>query len=129
MNTLEGFLQTAAPTLKRLSLRLVTLVDATTSLELGPMTHDSASWGPSSSIEAQAEISRLWKRAFEFWADHLSLKLVQLSILGYRGRDIFLKDDLYKERGQPDAKHSISVLNVKYFSFDAERASVSFKQH
>ena len=51
VNTLEGFLQTAAPTLKRLSLWLVSLVDATISLDLGPMTHDSASWGPSSPLK------------------------------------------------------------------------------
>lgn len=128
VNTLEDFLRTATSTLRRLSLRLVSLVDATTSLDPGPMTDNRASWGPSLSTEAQAEIARLWKRVFEFWADHLNLKSVQLSILGYRGREILLKDDLYKERGQPDAKIPTSGLNLKDFSFDAERASVSFKE-
>ncbi|KAJ5889034.1 hypothetical protein N7495_009075 [Penicillium taxi] len=128
VKSLEEFLWTAAPTLKRLSLRLISLVDGITSApDLGPLTQNESSWIPLLSTQVKNEMQGLWKRIFEFLTDHLKLQYVRLSMLGYRGRDIMLQDHLYTERGQPDAQPS-PVLNPSGFYFDAERASIPFKE-
>ncbi|KAJ5770382.1 uncharacterized protein N7511_002433 [Penicillium nucicola] len=128
VSSLEEFLRTAAPTLKRLSLRLVSLVDSITSApDLGPLTPNSDSWVTSMSTEVKTEMQGLWKRVFEFWADHLKPQYVELSVLGYRGRSITLHDNLYLERGQQDAQ-SFSGVNPSNFHFDAEKANIPFKE-
>ncbi|KAJ5675800.1 hypothetical protein N7462_008697 [Penicillium macrosclerotiorum] len=128
VNSLEEFLRTAAPTLKRLSLRLVSLVDGITSApDLGSLTQNSRSWVTSMSTEVRTEIQGLWKRVFEFWADHLKPQYVEVSVLGYRGRSITLHDNLYMERGQRDAEPFPGV-NPSSFYFDVEKANLSFKE-
>ncbi|KAJ5908899.1 hypothetical protein N7495_001581 [Penicillium taxi] len=128
VNSFEEFLRTAAPTLKRLSLRLISLVDGITSAPyLGPLAKNESSWIPLLSTEVKNEMQGLWKRVFEFLADHLKLQYVQLSCLGYRGRDVILQDHLYTERGQPDAKPSSDFSPLSIY-FDAERASIPFKE-
>ncbi|CAI7669978.1 unnamed protein product [Penicillium manginii] len=128
VDSLEKFLRTAAPTLKRLSLRLVSLVDRITSAsDLGPLTQDSRSWVTSMSTEVKNEMQGLWKRVFEFWADRLNPQYVELSILGYRGRSITLHDNLYMERGQRDAE-PFSGVNPSSFYFDAEKANIPFNE-
>ncbi|GCB24991.1 hypothetical protein AAWM_07876 [Aspergillus awamori] len=144
VDTLRQFLQTAAPTLKRLSMNMVSLTDAIIAArDPGPITEERSSWGSSLSTEVINEIKMLWMRSFQFLADNLELLFVQLSKLGYRGREIKLQDDLYMERGQPDAQpdscaqpsidphgfysdpkggHSLD------FYFDAERASIPLKR-
>ncbi|KAJ5715530.1 uncharacterized protein N7483_012711 [Penicillium malachiteum] len=127
VNSLEEFLKTAAPTLKRLTMWLVSLVDEITSVpDPGPLTEDSRIWVSSLSTEVKTEMQELWRRVFKSWADHLKLQYVQMSNLGYRGRFIMLKDPLYMERGQPDAQLSPGS-NLEFY-FDSERASVSFKE-
>ncbi|KAJ5267539.1 hypothetical protein N7478_010347 [Penicillium angulare] len=151
VDALKHFLRTAAPTLKRLSLKKVNLVDAITT-DPGPLTADRGTWGSSFSTEVVNEIRELWKQNFEFWADHLKLQFLQLSNLGYRGREIMLQDNLYTERGQLDAQPSTdpeesfmittmsqgrpaeaddNPMDMAYvlvdFYFDAERASIPFK--
>ncbi|KAJ5731973.1 hypothetical protein N7493_003454 [Penicillium malachiteum] len=145
VGTVKCSLQTAAPSLKRLSMRRVGLVDTIASApDPGPLTEDSGSWGPSLSTEVTNEIQGLWTRIFEFLADHLKLRFLQLSDLGYRGRHIALEDDLYTERGQPDAHPSSNPKDIffgaergrqpkgysgsKDYYFDAAKASVSFKR-
>ncbi|KAJ5272396.1 hypothetical protein N7478_007521 [Penicillium angulare] len=128
VNSLEEFLRKAAPTLKRLSLRLVSLVDGIASApDLGPLTQNTSSWVTSMSTEAKNEIQGLWKRVFEFWADHLSLQYVELSVLGYRGRSITLHDNFYMERGQQGAE-SCPGVNPASFYFDAEKANIPFNE-
>ncbi|KAJ5771681.1 hypothetical protein N7520_002210 [Penicillium odoratum] len=139
VNSLEEFLRTAAPTLKRLSLELVSIVDGITSApDLGPITENSGSWVSALSAEVKNDMQGLWKRVFESWAQHLKLQYVQLCNLGYRGRYIKLRDHLYTQRGQLDAQPSPgpnskpdaqpSVLNPLSISFDAERASIPFEK-
>ncbi|KAJ5742573.1 uncharacterized protein N7511_011305 [Penicillium nucicola] len=144
VDTFKCFLQTAAPSLKRLSMRRVSLVDTMTAVpDLGPLTEESGSWGPSLSSEVTNEIQELWYRIFEYLTNHLKLQFLQLSDLGYRGRYIALEDDLYAERGQPDAHPSSDPKDVffgaergrqpmkssssKDYYFDAKKASISFK--
>ncbi|KAJ5631714.1 uncharacterized protein N7484_011814 [Penicillium longicatenatum] len=128
VDSLEEFMRTAAPTLKRLSIRLVSLVDGITSApDLGPLTENSQSWVSSLSTEVKTEMQGLWRRVFKLLADHLKLRYIEMSELGYRGRLIMLKDPLYMERGQPGAKPSPG-LNPSDFYFDSEGASVLFKE-
>ncbi|KAJ5888261.1 hypothetical protein N7495_008302 [Penicillium taxi] len=128
VDSLEEFLRTAAPTLKRLSIRLVSLVDGITSAPaLGPLTENSQSWVSSLSTEVKTEIQGLWRRVSKFLADHLKLQYIEMSELGYRGRLILLKDPLFMERGQPGAMPSPG-LNPSDFYFDSEKASVLFKE-
>ncbi|KAJ5947933.1 hypothetical protein N7466_000948 [Penicillium verhagenii] len=131
VNSLEGFLRTAAPTLKRLTLELVSLVDGIKSPEKpdpGPLTEDSRSWVFSLSAEVKNDMQGLWKRVFESWAHHLKqAQYVQLFNLGYRGRYVKLQDHLYTKRGQPNAQPSPS-FNPSSFYFDAERATIPFQE-
>lgn len=128
VDSLEAFLRTAAPTLKRLSIRLISLVDGIISApDLGPLTENSQSWVSSLSTEIKTEIQGLWRRVFKVLADHLKLQYIEMSELGYRGRLIMLKDPLYMERGQPGAKPSPG-LNPSDFYFDSEGASVLFTE-
>ncbi|KAJ5876412.1 uncharacterized protein N7529_001996 [Penicillium soppii] len=128
VNSLEEFLRTAAPTLKRLRLEFVSLVDGITSApDPGPLTENSRSWVSSLSVEVKNGMQELWKRVFKSWADHLKLQYVELSNLGYRGRYIKLQDHLYTDRGQPDAQPSPG-LNPSSFYFDAKRANIPFKE-
>ncbi|PWY74259.1 hypothetical protein BO83DRAFT_360517 [Aspergillus eucalypticola CBS 122712] len=144
VDTLRQFLQTAAPTLKRLSMDMISLTDAIIAArDPGPITEERSSWGSSFSIEVVNEIKTLWMQSFQFLADDLELQFVQLSKLGYRGRQIKLQDDLYMERGQPDAQpdscaqpsidpHDIysdpTGGQLIAFYFDAEKASIPLKQ-
>ncbi|GLA67265.1 hypothetical protein AtubIFM55763_010616 [Aspergillus tubingensis] len=144
VDTLRKFLHTAAPILKRLRMSMVSLTDPIIAArDPGPITEERSSWGSSLSIAVTNEIRQLWMRAFEFLADNLKLQFVQLSKLGYRGREIKLQDDLYMERGQPDAppdsctQPSIDPRDIYSdptgghlldFYFDAGRASIPLKR-
>lgn len=143
---LKRFLQTAAPTLRRLSMKNVSLTDAIIGArDPGPLTEERSSWGSSLSLEVINKIQEIWKRSFELLADNPKLQFVQLSSLGYRGREIILQDDLYMERGQPDAqpdsnaRRSINWSEIYSdptrgqsslidFCFDAEKANTSLKR-
>ncbi|KAJ5901460.1 hypothetical protein N7495_001988 [Penicillium taxi] len=145
VENLKRFLRTAAPTLRRLSMKNVSLTDTIIGArDPGPLTEERSSWGSSLSLEVIDKIQELWKQSFEFLADSPKLQFVQLSSIGYRGREIILHDDLYLERGQPDAqpvsnaKHPViwseiysdptrgRSLNIA-FSFNAETANISLK--
>ncbi|KAI1830108.1 hypothetical protein DTO013E5_7644 [Penicillium roqueforti] len=146
VGNLKRFLQTAAPTLRRLSMKNVSLTDAIIGAQdPGPLTEERSSWGSSLSLEVINKIQELWKRSFELLADSPKLQFVQLSSLGYRGREIILQDDLYMERGQPDAqpdsnaRRSINWPEICSdptrgqsslidFYFDAGRANISLKR-
>ncbi|KAF9237690.1 hypothetical protein CBS147339_8945 [Penicillium roqueforti] len=146
VGNLKRFLQTAAPTLRRLSMKNVSLTDAIIGAQdPGPLTEERSSWGSSLSLEVINKIQELWKRSFELLADSPKLQFVQLSSLGYRGREIILQDDLYIERGQPDAqpdsnaRRSINWPEICSdptrgqsslidFYFDAGRANISLKR-
>ncbi|KAJ5524718.1 hypothetical protein N7494_011368 [Penicillium frequentans] len=146
VGNLKRFLQTAAPTLRRLSMKNVSLTDVIIGArDPGPLTEERSSWGSSLSLEVINKIQELWKRSFEFLADSLKLQFVQLSSLGYRGREIILQDDLYMERGQPDAQPDSNARRLINwpeiysdptrgqsslidFCFDAERANISLKK-
>ncbi|KAJ5917719.1 hypothetical protein N7454_010094 [Penicillium verhagenii] len=146
LGNFKRFLQTAAPTLRRLSMKKVSLTDAIIGTrDPGPLTEDRSSWGPSLSHEVINKIQELWKRSFELLAQSPKLQFVQLSSLGYRGREIILQDDLYMERGQPDARPNSNARRPIYwpafgsdptrgqsswidFFFDAERANVLLKR-
>ncbi|KAJ5785903.1 uncharacterized protein N7503_011115 [Penicillium pulvis] len=146
MGNLKRFLRTAAPTLRRLSMKNVSLTDAIIGArDPGPLTEETSSWDSSLSLEVINKIQELWKRSFELLADSPKLRFVQLSSLGYRGREIILQDDLYMERGQPDAqpdsnaRRSINWSEIYSdptrgqssliaFCFDAERANISLKR-
>ncbi|KAJ5783751.1 uncharacterized protein N7518_009428 [Penicillium psychrosexuale] len=146
VGNLKRFLQTAAPTLRRLSMKNVSLTDAIIGAQdPGPLTEERSSWGSSLSLEVINKIQELWKQSFELLADSPKLQFVQLSSLGYRGREIILQDDLYMERGQPDAqpdsnaRRSINWPEICSdptrgqsslidFYFDAGRANISLKR-
>ncbi|KAJ5865424.1 uncharacterized protein N7529_007340 [Penicillium soppii] len=146
VGNLKRFLRTAAPTLRRLSMKNVSLTDAIIGArDPGPLTEERSSWGSSLSLEVINKIQELWKRSFELLADSPKLQFVQLSSLGYRGREIILQDDLYMERGQPDAQpYSNARRSINWpeiysdptrgqsslidFCFDAERANISLKR-
>jgi hypothetical protein len=146
VENLKRFLQTAAPTLRRLSMKNVSLTDAIIGArDPGPLTEERNSWGSSLSLEVINKIQELWKRSFKLLAESPKLQFVQLSSLGYRGREIILQDDLYMERGQPDtqpdsnARRSINWPEIYCdptrgqsslidFCFDAERANISLKR-
>ncbi|KAJ5087118.1 hypothetical protein N7456_010734 [Penicillium angulare] len=146
VENLKRFLRTAAPTLRRLSMKNVSLTDAIIGArDPGPLTEERSSWGSSLSLDVIHKIQELWKQSFELLADSPKLQFVQLSSIGYRGREIILHDDLYLERGQLDAqpvsnaKHPVirseiysdptrgRSLNIA-FSFNAETASISLKE-
>jgi hypothetical protein len=146
VGNLKRFLQTAAPTLRRLSMKNVSLTDAIIGArDPGPLTEERSSWGSSLSLEVINKIQELWKRSFELLADSPKLQFVQLSSLGYRGREIILHDDLYMERGQPDAQPDSNARrpinwpeiysdptrgqsSLIDFCFDAGRATISLNR-
>ncbi|KAJ5934972.1 hypothetical protein N7466_004519 [Penicillium verhagenii] len=124
--TLRVFLRTAAPTLRRLSMNLVSLTDPITAApDLEVMSGDPGTWYTSLSIEVKNEIKGLWERVFQSWADQLDLHFVRLSDLGYRGRDIRLIDPLRLQHGQRDSRLSSLVRSL---CFDTQKTSITFKQ-
>ncbi|KAJ5949422.1 hypothetical protein N7454_001006 [Penicillium verhagenii] len=123
---LKVFLRTAAPTLKRLTLSLVSLIDPLiTAPNLGVMSRDTRTWYSSLPVEVKDEITGLWKRVFSSWADQLDLHFVRLSDLGYRGRDIRLIDHLRSQLRRPNTWPD-SPTRPLYF--DTQKTSITFKQ-
>lgn len=122
VDTLKAFLDSAASTLRRLTLKSVGLRDPIISAP-DPGSMDGESEGLSFSPETVAEITRLWQLIFDWLGTNLRLEYFRFQNPGYRGRHMrFTNNPLNSQSGRPES----DITSRDSACYDGERATVSF---